>query len=122
MQISSKNLSKQEEKQIHDQFITLLSDLQNPQTFTTFANDFFTDTEKLVFAKRLAIAWLLHQGKSYQEIKDQLKVSSATISSVAEIKNNPGILIATEKIKTDKKFDQAAAKITQIFEKLKIGQ
>jgi uncharacterized protein YerC len=115
MQISSKKLSKNKKQQILDQFLTLIGDLQHPTKVEQFANDFFTDTELSVFAKRLAIAYSLHQGKSYKEIKQELKVSSATISSVAEIKNGIGTQLAIEKIGQDKQFQQTTDKIYKIL-------
>ncbi len=63
-----------------------------------FLTTFLTPTEKSVFAKRLEILWLLNQGMSYEAISKQLKVSSATISAVAEMKKLKGIQLATKKL------------------------
>ena len=63
--------------------------------------DFLTETEHVVFAKRVSILWELQQGKSYEAIKKDLQVSSATISSVAEHKDRPGWKLAWEKIRED---------------------
>ena len=42
----------------------------------------FTKTERLMLAKRLAIALLLERGRSYKDISRVLKVSSVTIGLV----------------------------------------
>jgi len=62
-------------------------------------------TERIVFAKRLQIAWLLHQGKSYDVIAKQLNVSSATISSVGANKDAEGMLQAFKALELDRKVE-----------------
>ena len=101
MQISSQKLKPRVRKQIFEQFYTLISDLRSPHESKVWVNDFMTKTERLVFAKRLAIAQMLVDDQSYQEIKRQLKVSSATISSVAEIISKDGMILAQDKIKLE---------------------
>ncbi|MGD9129558.1 MAG: YerC/YecD family TrpR-related protein [Candidatus Woesebacteria bacterium] len=119
MQTSSKKLARQTKTEISSQLISLISDLQHPAEIEQFIQDFFTETEIIVFAKRLSIAYLLSQGKSYQEIKDELKVSSATISAVAEIKDKKGIKLAMKKIKADQKYQQQAEKIWRVVKKFR---
>jgi len=101
MQTSSKKLNPKVKKQVLDQLSTLLSDLRSPDEATAWMNDFMTDTERLVFAKRLAVAQMLWEQKSYQEIKDRLKVSSATISSVSDTIDKKGLRLAQDKIKLE---------------------
>ena len=102
MQVSTKNLTPADEDQLFEQFYTLLADLSSPQEIELFFTSFMTPTERLVFAKRLAIAWLLEQGKSYDEINAQLRVSSATISSVAEIRQSQGMQLAFRRLQLDR--------------------
>lgn len=99
VQTSSKKMTNNLQKRINDQFFTLVADISTPSEARSWLTDFMTETEVSVFAKRLAIAEMLMKSKSYQEIKDQLKVSSATISSVSELTNKPGIKLADQKIK-----------------------
>lgn len=98
MQTSAKSLTSTDEAVILRQFYRLLADLRHPGEVKQFLTSFMTQTERLVFAKRLAIAWLLEQGQSYEEIGKALNVSSATISSVAEIRQQPEMKIAYEKL------------------------
>ena len=102
MQVSTKNLTQADEDQLFEQFYTLLADLQSPQEIELFFTSFMTPTERLVFAKRLAIAWFLEQGKSYDEINQHLRVSSATISSVAEIRQSQGMQLAFRRLQLDR--------------------
>jgi len=65
-------------------FTTSLSSIKNKDNFEVFLNDFLSPTEKIIFAKRFAIAVFLAKGNNYAQIKDALHVTSATISKVSE--------------------------------------
>lgn len=67
-----------------------LADLRSNQEITGLMESIFTNAERLMVAKRLAIATLLEQGWTYPEISRVLKVSSTTISFVKNriMKNN----------------------------------
>lgn len=106
MQISSKQISIAKQQQLADRLVMLFSDLREPSTVQAFIEAFFSETEQAVFQKRLAILWQLQSGKSYQEIKKSLKVSSATISSTSDLLENPAIKDALQKIKADQKTAQ----------------
>lgn len=99
MQISSKKISTKQEKLIFSRLHFLLAEQKNPNEVSQFLSSFMTETEHLVFAKRLTIAFLLSEGNSYSQIKKELKVSSATISSVADKMEQQSIKAAVKKIK-----------------------
>lgn len=115
MQTSPHSLTNAQEKTLTANLCTVLTDLKDPAALQTFVEDFFTPTEQSVFAKRLQVAWLLHQGLSYEAIKDQLHVSSATISSVAGIKDKPGLQQAFSLLKLDSWADQMASRVMRWF-------
>ena len=117
MQISSKNLSRSTQSEIVDQLYTLLADLQTPSEVKSFLKDFLTETEQTVFSKRLAIAQLLSEGKSYKDIKAELKVSSATISSVAELIEKPGYSLAQNKIGLDQWAEKIVNRLPKFLRK-----
>lgn len=102
MQVSNKKLTGSTQENIFKQFETLLADLRSPQETKLWLENFMTETERQVFAKRLAVAQMLWQKKSYQEIKDSLKVSSATISSVSDQLNTPGMKLAQKKLELER--------------------
>jgi len=112
MQVSSQKLTSKQEQIIFERLHFLLAKQNDPNEIATFLSTFLTSTEHLVFAKRLTIFFLLSQGKSYNEIKKELQVSSATISSVAENLKNPNIQKAIKKIniidQTNKWFKKVA--------------
>ncbi len=98
MQTSAQPLTHSTDAEITIQFATLIADLKNPVESEQFLQDFLTPTELSVLAKRLAIFKMLKKQHSYQTIQDTLKVSSATVSSVAEFKQSLGARIANQKL------------------------
>ncbi|OGY16792.1 MAG: hypothetical protein A2785_03425 [Candidatus Chisholmbacteria bacterium RIFCSPHIGHO2_01_FULL_49_18] len=118
MQVSSRQLNSVLEKQIFSVFYQTLSDLRTPEEIKTVLTDLLTETELTALAKRLAIATFLEKGRSYENIRDTLKVSSATIASVAEQIGNPGFQMALERIRAEEWAGQWAGRITGIFRKV----
>ena len=94
MQVSKQKLNKTIEKQIYSIFYQLIADVRSTGEAETIFGDLLSDTEKQVLTKRLAIAIFLDKGRSYENIKNTLKVSSATIASVQEQMGDPGIQMA----------------------------
>jgi uncharacterized protein YerC len=98
MQTSSQPLQHAKEQRLITQLSTLLADLKNPIESEQFLRDFLTETELSVLSKRLAIYQMLKERSSYQTIQKELKVSSATISSVAEFRSSIGAKIIEQKL------------------------
>lgn len=71
---------------VWDRIFNLFSDslrsAKNKPQFDMFLSDFLSPTEKIMLAKRFATAVLLAKGNSYDEIKQILHVTSATIAKV----------------------------------------
>jgi uncharacterized protein YerC len=80
--VSRNKLKSEDYKAILDNLIIVFGDLKNKQDVIELFEKLFTRTEKLMIAKRLAIAMLLERNLSYSEISKILKVSSTTISFV----------------------------------------
>ena len=115
MRTSEKKLNISLEKQIIDTFAQAIADLRDLQETKSFLNDFFNDSEQEAFAKRLAIAYWLKKGRSYTNIKDNLKVSSATIASVQTLMNKPGIKLILKKVEAEEWANQWAEKIKKFI-------
>ena len=64
-------------------FVETTSDLKDKKLLTSFIDDLYTPTEKIMLAKRLAAAVLLSKGHSYTEVSRILKVSSPTIAKIS---------------------------------------
>lgn len=97
--VSKRILNKQIEQQIFETLWEAISQVKNKGDVKLFLNDLLTPVERIMVAKRLAIAILLLRGKDYETIIDLLKVSNETISKVSLIlKINNGYRIAINKI------------------------
>ncbi len=81
-QVSKYPISKLVADRIFDVFIKTLVSVKNKNEADDFADDLFSPTEKIMLAKRLAIAFLLIKGYQYREISKVLRVSLGTIASV----------------------------------------
>jgi len=76
-----------------------LSQLKNKGDVKIFLADLLTPTERIMAAKRLAIAVMLLKNFDYGRIKEAVKVSNETISKVSTIvKRNYGYRLAVNKI------------------------
>jgi uncharacterized protein YerC len=101
MRISKKILNPSLKTQVKKVLAQTVADLRDTDESDKFLTDFLTDSEYEAFAKRLAIAYWLKKGRSYNNIKDNLKVSSATIASVQNMMSKAGFKLALKKIEAD---------------------
>jgi len=119
MQISKNKLNIQVQKQIREIFCQTIADLKRPEDAKIFIRDFFTKTEQSVITKRLAIAMYLEKSRSYEQIKEALKVSSATIASVDKMMNkkSEGFVLALRGIEAEEWASRLVKKITGFLQK-----
>lgn len=101
MRTSEKKLNPSLKNQIAKTLAQMVADLKGIKETDSFLTDFLTDSEYEVFAKRLAIAYWLKNGRSYNNIKENLKVSSATIAAVQSMMERPGFALAIKKIEAE---------------------
>lgn len=118
MQVSKQKMNKILEKQIFEVLYQLLSDAKTSEEVAALLHDLLSETERQVFAKRLAIALFLDKGRNYENIKNTLKVSSATIASVQDRMGNEGIQLALTKVKAEAWADEWAEKISSFVGKI----
>jgi uncharacterized protein YerC len=81
-QVSKYPISKDVADRIFEVFIKSLTKIKNHKEAQDFTYDLFSPTEKIMLAKRMAIAFLLMKGYQYRNISRLLRVSSATIGSI----------------------------------------
>lgn len=88
--ISKNKLDKNAYEFLSNNLIDALADLNKKKDVASLIDSLFTQTERLMLAKRLAIAVFLERGLSYKKISSLLKVSSVTIGFVKNsiMKNN----------------------------------
>ncbi|AKM83058.1 hypothetical protein A2422_04430 [Candidatus Woesebacteria bacterium RIFOXYC1_FULL_31_51] len=114
MRVSKKALNPYLQKEIINTFFQTISDLSNPEEIKIFLTDFLNDAELETFSKRLAIAYYLKKGRSYSNIKDNLKVSSATVAVIEKLLDTNGFKLALKKMEAEEWANQWAEKIKNI--------
>src|SRR3989304_2483275 len=116
-QISKRRMLPSIEKRVYE----LLWDSVAKSGTKKESEEFFTDllsyTEKVVLAKRLAIAVLLMKDFNYDSIKELLKVSGTTISRVQEyLRSEPaGFKRLAEKLAKEDFWREFADTLNQVF-------
>ena len=118
VQVSKNPLSKETNLEIQAALWWLLAKLNQDSDIRNFLNCLLTKTEKIMLAKRLAIAFLVNRGYNYRDISDVLKVSTATVCKIKEImdksENNYEIFIERlEKREELKKFTKQFDRIVR---------
>ena len=98
-QVSRRILNKQVEEKVFETLWEAISQVRDKKEIQSFLGDLLSPTERVMIAKRLAIAVLLLKGRSYETIKDFLKVSTETVAKISIIlKINNGYKIAINKV------------------------
>lgn len=81
--ISSKKLDEKNFKKIYDQLISVFDTAGTSRRSDIFLNELFTDTEKIMLAKRLAVVCMLYEGVSKTYISEILFLSPTTINKIS---------------------------------------
>lgn len=82
-QVSRFRLTNEVWDRLFNLFIDTLTDINGNEKLKEFIDSFFTPTEKIVFAKRLATAVMLSKENSYASIRKTLRVSPPTIARMS---------------------------------------
>ncbi len=113
MQISTQKVNKTLENQIQKMLVGSLCEINDPRQMEVVLSDLLTQTERVAMMKRLGIAIYLDKGRSYEDIKNNLKVSSATIATVAENIAREGYSHLIRMIKADEWAEAWTNRITK---------
>lgn len=113
MQVSARKINSTLEKQINQMLIQTLCEIDDPLQMGEVLADLLTETERVAMMKRLGIAIYLDKGRSYENIKNNLGVSSATIATVAENTGNSGFGEIVKRIKAEEWAESMTNKITK---------
>jgi uncharacterized protein YerC len=114
MQVSKKKIDQEFKNRVYQLLFQTVADITSAKEAELVLRDLLSKTELSALAKRLGVAYLIKKGKSYQEIKDSLKTSSATISGIVDkLETGEGLQIALKKIKTDEWAEKWSKKIKQ---------
>ena len=80
--VSPRPIKKEIEKEITANLGWVFSQLKSEPAAKDFLDDFLTDEERLMLAKRLAVIYLLKEGFSYGKISEALKITPVTIGKI----------------------------------------
>jgi uncharacterized protein YerC len=83
-QISKKKLGYFVSSKISDQFVDTLIGLNNKNKGREFVNELFTETEKIMLAKRLGAIVMLKDGYSNYRVSRHLQLSSSTVFKLSK--------------------------------------
>jgi TrpR-related protein YerC/YecD len=103
--------------QLEKSLAQVLADLKNQNESYEFLKDFLTTSERENFAKRLMVAYYLKKGRSYANIKNNLKVSSATIADIATMMKSRGFELALKKLEAEEWATKWSEKIKSFVRK-----
>lgn len=82
-QVSRLPLRKEIEDRISDFFLEAIGEVSGKNEVGIFLNDLLSPTERIMLAKRLSVAFLLHKGYDQRTISRILKVSLGTVNKVS---------------------------------------
>jgi Trp operon repressor len=99
-------LAKKIEERIWEIFLEAVVKVKTKDQIENFLNALLSRTEKIMLAKRLAIAFLLHQSYNQRTISQRLKVGLSTVNrvSLALTNKGSGYQIVIEKIIKNEKM------------------
>jgi len=117
MQVSKRKVNSVLEKQLFVTLWQLITDIKNPKEAEVVLSDLLSTTEIATVAKRLAVAYWLSKKRSYENIKQNLKVSSATVAEVQKNMKNPGWKLAIQKTTADEWANVWEKKIKSAFKR-----
>ena len=118
MQLSQRKLNRSIEKQLKEMLWKAFAEIKSPDQIKQVLDDLLTETERIAVYKRLGIALYLDKGRSYEDIKNNIKVSSATIASVANDMGNPGLGEVIKRIKAEEWANEWTEKISKGIKKI----
>lgn len=114
MHVSKNDLNSSLKKEIIKTFVQTLDDLRGTKEKEIFLKTFFNDQELETYAKRLAISYWLKKKRSYENIKNNLKVSSATIATVEKLLESEGFKLAINKMEAEEWANVWSEKIKKL--------
>lgn len=111
-------MNKKIEGQVYKILYQVLADAKTEIDIELILQSLMSEGELSAVAKRLAIAVFLDKGQSYEHIKDILKVSTATIASVADSMHKRGMQMALQRVKAEEWADVWSIRLSRAIEKL----
>ena len=105
-------------KEIKKTLARALADFKKENEAFEFLESFLTPQEFETLAKRLSVAYWLSKKRSYENIKTNLKVSSATIAEAGNLLKKKSVVSAIKRIEADAWAEKWSKKIASLTPKL----
>lgn len=118
MQLSQNKINKTIEDQLEKFLLGILAETDRPESIKLMMGVLLTDTERVAILKRLGIAIYLDKSRSYEDIKNNIKVSSATIASVSESFASQGWQEIIKMVKAEEWASEWSKKISKKFKRI----
>lgn len=113
MQVSKRIVSGLLKKQVEKMWCQLIADIRTAEEAELIMGGLLSETEMAAVTKRLAIGYWLSNGRTYDNIRENLKVSSATIAAIQQESKKPEWVRAMQLIKADEWATKWEEKIKQ---------
>lgn len=105
--VSKYPVSNEVYERVFEVFSKSIVKLETKNQVAEFLDEFLTPTERIMLAKRLAIAFLIVKGYEYREISRILRVSTNTVGRVNFAYRNGEIYkVVVDKVLQDEKVDE----------------
>lgn len=117
MQVSKKKVNPNLEKQILAMWYQLIADVKSVEEAQKVMDALLSETELTAITKRLAVGYWLTKKRSYENIKENIKVSSATIAAIGQELKKPGWKLALQKVMAEEWAAQMESKIKSLIKR-----
>lgn len=117
MQVSKKRVNPILDKQIQEMWYQLVVDIKSREEAAQVLGSLLSETEMVAITKRLAVGYWLEKKRSYENIKENLRVSSATIAAIQQESKKAGWKLAMQKVMADEWASKMEDKIKSLFRK-----
>ena len=101
MQTSKRVVNKTLERQLARTVYQLIADVKNTGNAESVLSSILSPVELSTVIKRVSIAYWLSKGRKYENIKNNLKVSSASIAEVQKQIKKPGWQLTLKYLSAD---------------------
>jgi Trp operon repressor len=117
MQVSKQKVNKILEYEISKLFNQLITDIKTTKEAEEVFKCLLSETESTAIVKRLAVGYWLTKKRSYGVISQNLKVSSATVASIAQELKKPGWQLIIKRVLAEEWATKWEEKINKLFKK-----
>ena len=123
-QVSKRMLQADITERLFQNFWEMFANIKQTRQIQLFLEDFLSPSEKIMLAKRMAIAILFSKGYDHRTISSMLKVSTTTVNNIARYLNakTPGYQLLIKKYSQKQSTKEFIQELERYFYRLQPGQ